>query len=80
MVGIVTRILHGKTLYATWLRHTDARQVSDLPYQHSRSKAVYDLEFRVGDPSEKNGDTPASQRLPRIGVAEPTEELPLKNW
>ena len=70
----------GKTLYATWLCHADARQVSDLPNRHSQSKAVYDREFGVGDPSEKKATSRQVKDLPRIGVAEPSQELALKNW
>jgi len=56
----------------SWLRHSDARQVFDLPLS-ANQMAVYDL-----DGSQTLAENKGSQRqvqdLPRISVAEPSDQ------
>jgi hypothetical protein len=54
-----------------WLRHSDARQVFDLPLS-AINITVYDL-GRVADPSKKEGCQRQVEDLPRISVAEPSD-------
>ena len=59
----------------SWLCHSDARQVSDLPEAASevwRSVTAYK---RVGDPKKIRGVFRQVRDLPRIGVAEPLVQV-----